>query len=355
VPPVDGSDDAIRVGCPGEGFGIVIVFFEEAFDGGLEANDRMEDAAFQSALGKFGEEALDRVEPGARGWREMEDETWMARQPGQNPGVLVGGIVVENDMDDLASRHLRLDGVKKADEFLVAVSLHALPEDFTFEHVEGGEQRCGAVALIIMHHGSAPARLQRQTRLGAVECLDLRLLIDRKHDGMGGRIDVEPNDILQLGHKLRVTREFETSDPVRLKLVHLPDPSNRAYADPNLLGYGRCSPMSGFARRICPGSLDHPINHRLSQGRNTRRAGFVMQQTVDASLHETLLPAPDRRLRFAGPSHDLGRAQAIRHHQDDRRQTRTISRTHLEFNPFPHTTNVAQAISKGDPMLELIH
>jgi hypothetical protein len=37
---------------------------EEAVDGGLEIDDRTEDAAFEAALGQFGEEALDRIEPG---------------------------------------------------------------------------------------------------------------------------------------------------------------------------------------------------------------------------------------------------------------------------------------------------
>jgi hypothetical protein len=38
---------------------------EEAVDGGLEVDDGAEDAAFQAAPGQPGEEALDRVEPGA--------------------------------------------------------------------------------------------------------------------------------------------------------------------------------------------------------------------------------------------------------------------------------------------------
>ena len=205
MPAIDGGDDTIRVGGPDEGFGIVIVLLEEAFDGSLEVDDRVEDAAFQSALGELGEEALDRVEPRTRGRREMEDETRVARQPGHDLGMLVGGIVVENDMDHLAGRHLCFYGIEKADEFLMAVSLHTLPNDLAFEHVEGGKQGRGAVALVIMGERAAAPGLYRQTRLGAVERLDLRFLIDRKHDGMGRRINIEPDDILQLGDKLWIT------------------------------------------------------------------------------------------------------------------------------------------------------
>ena len=35
--------------------------------------------------------------------------------------MFVGGVVVEDDMDQLASRDLALDGIEKADEFDVAV------------------------------------------------------------------------------------------------------------------------------------------------------------------------------------------------------------------------------------------
>ena len=63
VPAVDGGYDTVRVGSPDEWFGIVIVLFKEAFDGGLEINDRMEDATLEPPLGELGEEALDRIEP----------------------------------------------------------------------------------------------------------------------------------------------------------------------------------------------------------------------------------------------------------------------------------------------------
>ena len=55
-----------------KGFGLFVVLVEEAVDGGLKVDDRAEDAALQPALGELGEEALDGVEPGARGRREVE-------------------------------------------------------------------------------------------------------------------------------------------------------------------------------------------------------------------------------------------------------------------------------------------
>ena len=67
---------------------------------------RSEDAALEPALGQLGEEALDGVEPGGRGRREVEGEARMAAEPGADLGMLVGGVVVEDDVDDLAGRDL---------------------------------------------------------------------------------------------------------------------------------------------------------------------------------------------------------------------------------------------------------
>ena len=105
----------------------------------------------------------------------------------------------------------RLDGVEEADELLMAVALHVAADDGAVEHVERGEQRRGAVALVVVGHGAGAALLHRQARLGAVERLDLALLVDRQHDGMGRRIDIEADDVAQLVDELRIVRELEAA------------------------------------------------------------------------------------------------------------------------------------------------
>ena len=65
VPAPNGGDDFIGVSGPGEGLRIGVGLGQEAIDGGLEVDDRAEDAALQPSSGELGEEALDRIEPGA--------------------------------------------------------------------------------------------------------------------------------------------------------------------------------------------------------------------------------------------------------------------------------------------------
>ena len=182
-------------------------------------------------------------------WREVEDEPLVPGKPGANLGMLVGGIVVEDDVDDLADRYLSLDRVQKADELLMAVALHAAPENGSLQHIERGEQGGGAMPLVIMGHGAGAPLLQRQPRLSAVEGLDLRFLVDRQHDGMGRRINVEPDHVAQFGDELGVGREFELTVAVRLQSVRFPNAPHRTGADATRSRHHVGGPVGGLARR----------------------------------------------------------------------------------------------------------
>src|SRR3546814_3742368 len=104
----------------------------------------------------------------------------MPAEPGTDLRVLVRGVVVEDHVDDLAGRHLGFDEVEETDELLVAVALHAAADDLSVEDVESGEQRGGAMSLVVVGHGAEAALLHRQTGLGAIERLDLRLFVERE-------------------------------------------------------------------------------------------------------------------------------------------------------------------------------
>ena len=57
--------------------------------------------------------------------------------------------------------------------------------------LSAANKRGRAVAFVVMGHGAGAALLHRQAGLGAVECLDLRLLVDRQHHRMGRWIDIQ--------------------------------------------------------------------------------------------------------------------------------------------------------------------
>ncbi len=88
MPTIYSGDDFVWVGGPGEGFGVLVCFRDEAIDGGLEINEGVENTAFEPPLGEFGEEALDGVEPGGGGGCEVEAEVLVAISQARTLGCL---------------------------------------------------------------------------------------------------------------------------------------------------------------------------------------------------------------------------------------------------------------------------
>src|SRR5213595_966048 len=128
----------------------------------------------------------------------------MLREPFAYFRVLVSGVVVNDRVDRLSLGKVRVDVIEEADELLMPVALHIAADDGAVENVEGGEQGGCAVAFVVVGHRPGASRLHRQSRLGAVEGLDLTLLVDRENDGVGGRVDVEADDVPELRSELRV-------------------------------------------------------------------------------------------------------------------------------------------------------
>ena len=85
----------------------------------------------------------------------------VAGEPGAHSGMLVGGLVVEDGMDEFAGGHGGLDPVEEADELLVPVSGHALADHRAIEDIQRGEQRGRAVLDRIVGYQPGPPILHR--------------------------------------------------------------------------------------------------------------------------------------------------------------------------------------------------
>ena len=303
------------------------MFGEEAVDGGLEFDDGMEHAALEASLRQLGEEALDGVEPRTGSRREVEGESLVTVEPSAHLGMLVDGIVVEDDVNGLVRRRLGVDGVEEADELLMAMALHIAPDDRAVEHVEGGEQRGRAAALVVMGHGAEASLLDGQAGLGAVERLDLALLVDRQHDGVGRRVDIEPDDVPELVDELRIVGELEPTPAVGPEPVRLPEAPDRAGAYASGLRHHVGRPVRRFARRIRKRQHHHAFAHFRTERRNAGRPRLVAQESLEALFGEAVLPAPDAGLGLARVSHDLDGADAIGAEQHDLRAPNMLVRT----------------------------
>src|SRR5439155_13214652 len=97
----------------------------------------------------------------------------MPFEPGADLEMLVGGVVVDDQMQFPRGRGLTIDVVEEADEFLVSVTRHALADDTALQYVERGEQRRRAVAFVVVGHRLAASLFYRQSTLDDVDLLDL--------------------------------------------------------------------------------------------------------------------------------------------------------------------------------------
>ena len=78
--------------------------------------------------------------------------------------------------------------------------------------VERREQVDHAVTGVIVGAALGHTRYHRQHRLGPIQRLHLTLFVDAEHHRFLWRIVVEPNNIDDLGHELRIRRELEPID-----------------------------------------------------------------------------------------------------------------------------------------------
>lgn len=85
--------------------------------------------------------------------------------------------------------------------------------------LQRGEQVDDAVAPVVVRVPHRATRPQRERQLGPFQRLDGCLLVDTEHDGVFGRVEVEPDDIGHPRGKGRVSAHFIGAREVRLDTV----------------------------------------------------------------------------------------------------------------------------------------
>ena len=160
-----------------------------------------------------------------RSGHEVEVDAWVLLEPVLHIGMLVGGVVVQDEVEFEVGIGLLLDSPQKTQELLMPVARQALMDHVTGDNVERREERGRAVTLVVVGHGSGPTLLERKARLCSVQRLDLALLVEREHDRPFRRGHVEPYHVTEFLDELRIGGELEVPYPVRLQAVRLPDPA----------------------------------------------------------------------------------------------------------------------------------
>ena len=118
----------------------------------------------------------------------MEVEARMPCEPALHRRRLVGGVIVEDQVEVELRRGRLVDPPQEADELDSTVLEHALADDFALQDLQGGEQTGGTVALVIVGHRAQTPLLQGQSGLRAIQGLDLGLLVHAQHESLVGGI-----------------------------------------------------------------------------------------------------------------------------------------------------------------------
>ena len=209
-------EDGLDGGVPDKGLGVSIGCGEVLLDGSNQLGHALEAPAPDPLLRQLPEPPLNQVQPRGAGRRKVQREPWVLLQPRPHLGLLVGRIVVQDQVQRSLLGKLPVQPPQKTQELLVPVLGPALSDHPPIQDVEGGKEGGGPMALVVMSHGPAAPFLHGQAGLGALESLDLALLIHAQDHGFVGRIEVQPHHVGEFLGEPPVLRELESLRPVRL-------------------------------------------------------------------------------------------------------------------------------------------
>lgn len=203
-------------------------------------------------------------------------------------GMFVRAVVVEHQMQREVAWCLSIQLFKKGKPLLVGVTLGSLAEHLAVEVAQRGEQCERAVAHIVVGGVAHMAHANGQSGQGTLQRLALALLIAAEDQRPVWRIEIQPDNIPELGLKVLVVGEFEGALEVRFDVVGLPQSLNGVAADPFGTGHLAGGPLGVSWRRTRRLADDLRLDLRSDDGLASTSAGFA--QASDSAQLEALLP-----------------------------------------------------------------
>lgn len=140
---------------------------------------------------------------------EMHVEARVLGQPCLHLGMLMSGVVVGDQMNRQVLGRFPMDFLEEGQPFLMPMLFGDGRDQFAFQIVQRREQGQRPVSNVIVGGGLDMTDAQRQTGLGALQRLTLRLLVAAQHQGFLRRVEIQPNDIPEFLLKVCVLRVNE--------------------------------------------------------------------------------------------------------------------------------------------------
>ncbi len=151
----------------------------------------------------------------------------MPQEPRLNFLGLVGGVVVQHQMDGKIGRNGAIDLLQEFAELDDAMAWPALADHRSRGDVQGREKAGGAVAFVIVGAALGLPGQHREDRLAAAQRLNLALLIHAQHQGMMRRIQVQAHDVAHLVDQQRIIGQLERFAAMGSQSERPPDAADR--------------------------------------------------------------------------------------------------------------------------------
>ena len=131
-------------------------------------------------------------------------------------------------------------------------------DDLPFCHIQRGKQGGGAMPFIVMGHGGPAPLLEWESGLGAIQRLDLTLLIYAEDERMVGGIQIQPHHVMKFLEEQGILAELEGPHQVGFEPMGFPDPLHQGGIGVQVLGQRAERPVRGRARRGLHRGLHNP-------------------------------------------------------------------------------------------------
>ena len=250
------------------------------------------------------------------------------------------------------------DEFQEVQELGVGVLVVTAVGDLPGSDLEGGEQAGRAVAGVVVSLLGGGPGAQRQDRGGPVQRLDLGFLVDTDDHRLLGRIQVQGDDVTDLGFQLGIGGERERLHPPRLQVPLPPDPGDRGEGDPSWAPSRRLdqcvtpNPGGGASKVATTTATSSCTSGR--PGRSASSSPFIPPSTyrfrhVTTRLPGNLQPPGDISVRdpLSSQQHDPGPLHQARRRRRGTQQRRqpfmiTITQNHTHHsrrhNPHPRAS-----------------
>ena len=216
---------------------------------------------------------------------------------------LVGGEVVQHDVDLHARLDARVDVAQERHEIQGAMLLFAPRQDSPSRDVQRGEEVEGAMAEVVVGAAFGLPDIHRQDRLRALQRLDLGFLVEREHHRIVRRVHIQPDDVTHFVHELRIGRQLERARDVGLQAKRAPDAADHRVTHPGLGGHRSRAPVRRTLgcglQRLDDHGLDLLVGDR-SWGAHSR----LIVQAIEPTYDKACPPLADGR---------IGRPMSARH------------------------------------------